>query len=251
MDSRLTLQYLPGDSFLHRLDTRCGLLALCACSMGILHMSPAGMSLFSLLFLVLTLSLGRWKGMVFKALGGWSLLLFALFAVQAFSLEPGARPFAAIPVTFQSLQLASLSCWRLALLLGYATLFTLVTSPRRLEEALAQILRRLPFLPARRIGMMVSLTLRFLPLLLLQAREVRLAFRSRLGEKRRNPVDRLRLFAVPILRKSLVRADELSYALAARGYREDRPIEAEPVPVLHLVYVLGWIGITVIAWWLA
>lgn len=213
-------------------------------------MTPAGMGLFSLLLLPLALSLGRWKWMLFRALGGWSPLLFALFAVQAFSLEPGARPFAAIPVTRESLEVAALSCWRLALLLGYATLFTLVTSPRRLEEALAQILRRFPFLPARRIGMMVSLTLRFLPLLLLQAREVRMAFRARLGEKRRNPVDRLRLFAVPILRKSLVRADELSYALAARGYRDDRPIEAEPVPTLHLAVAMGWIGVTAIAVWM-
>ena len=163
---------------------------------------------------------------------------------------PVRRPFAAIPVTVQSLQLASLSCWRLALLLGYATLFTLVTSPRELEEALAQILRPFPFLPARRIGMMVSLTLRFLPLLLLQAREVRLAFRARLGEKRKNPVHRLQLFAVPILRKSLVRADELSYALAARGYRDDRPVEAEPVPVLHLAVAMVWIGVTAIAVWM-
>lgn len=250
MDTGLTLQFMPGDSFLHRLDARCKLLAVCASGMGILHMNPAGMGLFALLLLALAMSLGPWKGMLFKALKGWSLLLAVLFFVQAFSLEPGIRPFPAMPVTRQSLELAALSCWRLALLLGYATLFTLVTSPRRLEESLAQILRPLPFVPARRIAVMVSLTLRFLPLLLQQAREVKLAFRARLGEQRKNPVDRLRLFAVPILRKSLVRADELSYALAARGYRDDRPIEPEPLPAVHVFAVVAWIGITLLGVWM-
>jgi len=246
MDTKLTLQYIPGDSFLHRLDTRCKLAALCACSMGVLHMPHAGMILFTLLLPVLTLPLGPWRRMISEALRSWSLLLACLFLVQAFSLEPGVRLLDALPVTRRSLETAAVSCWRLALLLGYATLFTLVTSPRKLEEALAQLLRWLPCIPARRIGMMVSLTLRFLPLLLQQAQEVRLAFRARLGEGRRNPLDRLRLLATPILRKSMVRADELSYALAARGYRDDRPISAEPVPRLHLMLLTAWIGIVIL-----
>ncbi len=172
------------------------------------------------------------------------------FSRAGFFPGAGCPVFDVVPVTRRSLETAAVSCWRLALLLGYATLFTLVTSPRKLEEALAQLLRWLPCIPARRIGMMVSLTLRFLPLLLQQAREVRLAFRARLGEGRRNPVDRLRLLATPILRKSMVRADELSYALAARGYRDDRPIAAEPVPRLHLTLLAGWIGIVILGVWM-
>jgi biotin transport system permease protein len=98
---------------------------------------------------------------------------------------------------------------------------------------------------------MVSLTLRFLPLLLHQAEEVRLAFRSRLGGKRRNPLARLRFYAVPILRKSLVRAEELAYALAARGYRDDLPIPAEPIPLGHVLAVAAWTGGVMIGVWIS
>jgi energy-coupling factor transporter transmembrane protein EcfT len=214
-------------------------------------MGPTGLGVFSILFAGIALLLERWKWAPFRALRGWSLLLLLLFAVQAFSLEPSNRLLPWLPATRQSLELAALSCWRLGLLIAYANLFTLITSPRRLEAALTQMLRWLPFVPARRIGMMVSLTLRFLPLLLLQAQEVGQAFRSRLGGRRKNPVDRLRLHALPILRKALVRADELSWALASRGYRDDLPIEAEPVPRRHLVLALAWIGITVMAVWMS
>jgi biotin transport system permease protein len=214
-------------------------------------MGGIGLSAFCGLFLVLTLTLGRWKRMVFGTLRNWGVYLLVLFAVQAFSLEPGTRPIPSIPVTEASLEMAVISCWRLATLIAYATLFTMVTAPRQLEGAVGQILRVLPFLPARRIGIMVSLALRFLPLLLHQAEEVRLAFRSRLGGKRKNPVARLRFYAVPILRKSLVRAEELAYALAARGYRDDLPIPAEPIPTGHAAVAVGWIVITVIGVWVS
>jgi energy-coupling factor transporter transmembrane protein EcfT len=251
MAQKLTLRYIPSDSPLHRFDTRCKLLALCSCSIGILHMSGMGLGAFGALLVVLTLTLGRWKGTVFRAIRGWVPFLLVLFAVQAFSLEPGSRPIPFIPATEARLQIAVISCWRLATLLAYATLFTMVTSPRQLERAVGQTLQLFPFVPARRISMMVSLTLRFLPLLLHQAEEVRLAFRSRLGGKRRNPLDRLRFYAVPILRKSLDRAEELAYALAARGYRDDLVIPAEPVPLVHIAVVVGWIGITVIGVWIS
>jgi biotin transport system permease protein len=219
------------------------------CSMGSLHMSWVALGLFSVQFIALTLMLGRWSRIVFRTLGRWGVFIFILFMVQAFSLEPSARPLPFLPATESSLEIAAISCWRLAVVIAYANLFTLVTSPRELEGAVAQILRVFPFLPARRIGTMVSLTLRFLPLLLTQADEVRFAFRSRLGDQRRNPLDRIRFHAIPILRKSFVRAEELTYALASRGYRDDLPIEAERIPWEHITVVAAWSGITAIGIW--
>ncbi len=251
MDQKLTLQYVPGDSLLHRFDTRCKLLALCTCSIGILNMKGIGLGAFCALLPALSLTLGRWKSMVFRTLMSWGPFLLILFVVQAFSLEPGSQPLPPLPVTQASLKAAMISCWRLAVLIAYATLFTMVTSPRQLEGALTQMLRWFPLLPARRIGIMVSLTLRFLPLLLNQAEEVRMAFRSRLGGKRRNPLARLRFYAVPILRRALTRAEELTYALAARGYRDDLQIPVEPLPVVHFAIVTGWIGAILIGVWIS
>jgi biotin transport system permease protein len=116
---------------------------------------------------------------------------------------------------------AALACWRLGLILGYSVLFTFVTRPREVQEAVVWYLKPFPFFPARRLALMISLTLRFLPLILDQAEEVRAASRARLGDRRKNPLPRMKYFILPVFRRSLLRADELAVGLAARGYRED------------------------------
>lgn len=218
--------------------------------MASLNMSGTGLGILSLLFVILNLTLHRWRSVVFRSLLRWWFFFFLLFSIQAFSLDPSPRPFPGLPITASSLQFAWFSCWRLAVVVAYATLFTVVTSPREIENALAQMLRFIPLIPARRVGTMVSLTLRFLPLLLAQADEVRLAFRSRMGQRRRSPVVVIRFHALPILRKCFLRAEELTFALAARGYRDDLPIAAEPVPLRHAAIVVIWAGIISVGMWM-
>jgi energy-coupling factor transporter transmembrane protein EcfT len=73
---------------------------------------------------------------------------------------------------------------------------------------------------------MMGLVLRFLPLLLDQAREIAAAQRARGVENRKNPLYRLRLATVPLMRRSFQRADELAMAMAARCYSEQgRPLQ--------------------------
>jgi energy-coupling factor transporter transmembrane protein EcfT len=129
---------------------------------------------------------------------------------------------------------ALLSIWRLGLILCYAMLFSMVTRPHELQEAVMWLLRPFPFLPARRIGLMVSLMLRFLPLILDQAEEVQAATRARLGNQRRNPVLRMKYFVLPLFRRSIKRADDLTNALVARGYRDDLPVSFSSLPMKHM-----------------
>ena len=82
---------------------------------------------------------------------------------------------------------------------------------------------------------MVSLTLRFFSLLLDQVEEVRLAYRARLGDRRRNPFRMAKSLGLPILRRSFLHADEVTFALAARGYREDIPFHLPGVPNSHWI----------------
>ena len=128
--------------------------------------------------------------------------------------------------------------FRLALLLCYAILFTAITRPRELQDALVWFLKPIPFLPERRVGLMVSLTLRFFSLILDQAEEVRLAHKARLGERQRNPVRKAKFLALPILRRSLSRAEDVTLALVARGYRDDIPLRLPPLPLIQIIPVL-------------
>jgi energy-coupling factor transporter transmembrane protein EcfT len=69
---------------------------------------------------------------------------------------------------------------------------------------------------------MLSLLVRFLPVILLRAGETADAQRARCVERRRNPAYRLRRFAVPLLRRVFLDADALAAAMDARCHTDHR-----------------------------
>jgi biotin transport system permease protein len=203
-----------------------------------------------LLFSLLALS-GLPPRQFFRDFRSWAIFLFILFLFQAF-FAPGSRLSAVpwIPASKEGLRLGALTCWRLGLILGYAVLFTAVTRPRELQNALVWLLKPVPFLPERRVGLMVSLTLRFFSIILDQAEEVRLAHKTRLGDQHRNPFRKAKFLALPILRRSLFRAEDMTLALAARGYRDDIPLLLPRMNRSHLIPLLAFLTISFFLGWL-
>jgi len=179
----------------------------------------------------------------------WMIFLFLLFLFQAF-FTPGSRlssiPW--LPLSEDGLHLGGLTCWRLGLILSYGVIFSAVTRPRELRDTMIWFLKPIPFLPERRIGLMVSLTLRFFSLILDQFEEVHLAYRARLGDRNRNPVRKAKFLSLPLLSRAFSQAEEITLALAARGYREDiplhlpkmRPFDSIPLLILCGFFVLTW-----------
>jgi len=179
----------------------------------------------------------------------WAILLFILFLFQAF-FTPGHRLSALpwLPISDHGLLMGSLTIWRLALIVSYAVLFTAVTRPRELRDSLIWFLKPFPFLPQRRIGLMVSLSLRFFSLILDQAEEVRLAHRARLGEQNKNPFRKAKLMALPILRRSLSQVEEVTFALAARGYRDDTLPQLPQLAFSNLIPLVIFLGFLIALW---
>jgi biotin transport system permease protein len=180
----------------------------------------------------------------------WAALLLALFLFQAF-FTPGPRPpaFGWLPVSHDGLRLGAFTCWRLGLILSYAILFTAITRPREIQGVLVWLLRPICFLPARRIGLMVSLTIHFFAIILDQAEEVRLAHNARLGDQNHNPFRRAKFLAFPLLRRSFSRAEDVTLALAARGFRDDLPLQLPRPPLSHLVPLLFLIALLLFIRW--
>jgi energy-coupling factor transporter transmembrane protein EcfT len=179
----------------------------------------------------------------------WAIFLFGLFLFQAF-FTPGPRvsAFPWLPVSQDGFRLGSLTCWRLGLILGFSILFAAMTRPRELQNALIWLLKPIPFLPERRVGLMVSLTLRFFSIILDQADEVRLAHKARLGDRNKNPFRRAKFLALPLLRHSFSKADEVTLALVARGYRDDLPHQIQKLPISHLI-PLFFLLLSLVAIW--
>ncbi len=236
MAQRVIFRYVPSDSFLHRWDARCKFLGLLTIAVTLTQMRIEWLAFDGALFLAL-FALSRLPvGSFLRDLRGWLIFLFVLFLFQVV-FTPGTPVAESIPVSREGLRLGGLTSFRLTVLLCYAVLFTAVTRPRELQDALVWFLKPFPFLPGRRIGLMVSLTLRFFTLILGQAEEVRLATQARLGDRQRNPVRKVKFLALPILRRSLSRAEDVTLALAARGYRDDIPLRLPPLPLIQLLPV--------------
>lgn len=250
MAQRIGLHYVPGTSPLHRWDGRCKFFGLLIISATLLP-AKTPWFIFDSILLVGLLILSRLPlKPFFRNLRLWLIFISILFLFQVF-FTPGTRVSSLpwLPISQEGVHLGGFTCWRLGLILSYAILFTGVTRPRELQDSLIWVLKPIPFLSGRRIGLMVSLTLRFFSIILDQAEEVQHAHRTRLGDQIRNPIRRAKSLAFPLLRRSFSRAEEVTLALAARGYRDDLPLQLQKLPIPHLIPLWIFLGVAAFIGW--
>lgn len=189
------------------------------------HALPAGAKMLGLLAVGTGLLLFPSLPVVSMALGV-TLGLYALARLRPREVAPVLRLSAFVLVPLLLVH-AMLSGWgsaleavlRLAVLLLLATLVSLTTRASDMLEALERALRplaRFGVNPAR-LGLLLSLTLRFIPLMAEWLREIQEAQRVRGLES--NPVAVL----VPLLVKTLRTADTLAEAIDARCFDPEDP----------------------------
>ena len=234
--ARIAFHYFPGNSFLHRWDARCKVLGLLIITLSFLQFRASLFILNSIMLIGLFI-LSRFPLKQFlREFRFWAIFLFILFLFQILFTQ-GTRlsllPW--LPVSKEGLALGGITVWRLGLILCYATLFTAVTRPKELQEAITWFIKPVPFLSERRIGLMVSLTIRFFSIILDEAEEVRLAHNARMGDREKNPFRKAKSLGLPLLRRSFSRAEDVTLALAARGYRDDLPLSLSKLPFSHLI----------------
>jgi len=241
--ARIALHYFPGNSPLHRWDARCKFFGLLIVTATLIQTKITWLT-FDTILLIGVLIISRLPlRQFFRDLWIWVIFLFILFLFQAF-FTPGSRlsAYPWLPVNLEGIYLGGFTCWRLGLILGYAVLFTALTRPREIQDTLIWFLKPIPFLPERRIGLMVSLTIRFFSIILDEAEEIRLAHKARLGDQNKNPFRRAKFLALPLLRRSFSRAEDVTLALAARGFRDDLPFHLPKLPLSHLIPLFVLIG---------
>ena len=218
-----SFSYQAGRSLLYRLDARFKLLFLVLISLTSLK---AG--LWALLFLcgglLWILSDARLSLVaVLRELRYFLFLLVVVFAVRALS-TPGEAVFTSklITITREGLVDGVLVCWRLLLIVLLGLLLTATTRPAEIRAAVEWILKPIPAVPAKRIGTMMGLIMRFIPVILNQIKETAEAQRARGVENRKNPVYRLTKLGIPLIRRTFENADHLIVAMESRCYSENR-----------------------------
>jgi energy-coupling factor transporter transmembrane protein EcfT len=101
-------------------------------------------------------------------------------------------------------------------------LFVSTTRPSQIKAAVEWFLTPIPFASGKQLATMLGLVMRFVPVILNQARETADAQRARCVENRKNPIYRIKKMGFPLLRRTFENADRLIFAMEARCYNENR-----------------------------
>ena len=220
-------QYVPSDSWLHCLDPRakvCGLILLLT---GVFMANRPYDWLIWPAVLILCARLAK-TGLRFL-FSSIRTVLFLIIITSVLNLlfaqgEP-IWEWGIFSVSREGIELAWTMALRLVLLVLFANLLTLTTSPMALSDGLERLfspLKRVGF-PAHELAMMMTIALRFIPTLLNETDRVLKAQLARGADLDRGSiVKRMKAF-IPVLVPLFVivfqTADDLAVAMEARCYR--------------------------------
>ena len=219
-------QYYPADSVIHKLDPRVKLFATLIyiislfCFKGIAALLVAT----AFLFAVIKTSKVPFKFMVkgLKAI----MVLMLITALFNLFLTPGEPivQFWIFKITAEGAQNAVLMAIRLTYLILGTSIMTLTTTPNQLTDGLEKSLMPLSKIgiPVHAIAMMMSIALRFIPILIEETDKIMKAQMARganfedgnLIQKAKSMVPLL----IPLFVSAFRRADDLAMAMEARCY---------------------------------
>lgn len=228
MDNMILGRYIPGDSIIHRLDPRSKLLAM---FLLIVISFWANNPITNLLLFVVTgifISLsGVPLSFFIKGLRSMFFLIAFTTIFQLFFISSGQVlwEIGFIKITSHGIEQAGIIFCRFVLIIFYSTLLTLTTMPLSLATAVESLLGPLKRfkVPVHEIGLMLSMSLRFVPTLMDDTIRIMNAQKARgvdFGEG--SIVQKVKAMIpilIPLFATSLKRADSLATAMEARGYQ--------------------------------
>lgn len=228
MDKLILGRYIPGNSLIHRLDPRSKLIAMILYIIIVFWANNFITNLIMLTFTLVVIFLSQVKLSFFfngiKPMVG--IILFTTIFQMLFT--QGGEVFLSlwiIKITSYGLSQAALIFMRFLLIILFSTLLTLTTTPLSLADAVESLLKPLERLkvPAHEIGLMLSLSLRFVPTLMDDTTRIMNTQRARgvdFGEG--NLIQKVKSIIpilIPLFASSFKRADALAIAMEARGYQ--------------------------------
>lgn len=219
--AELTLfSYKTGRTILHETDARVKLLSLVLICLSVLRVYHTGLTVLSCFLALLVVHI---RMPILKALAElkfFLMLVAVIWITRAVSL-PG-NGFSGWPeITPNGAYEATMVCWRLVSVVISGALLVSSTKTWEIKAAMEWFLRPLPGVNEKKLSTMVGLTVRFIPLILVQAEEIDQAHRAR-GIPKRKTIFRLMALSTALIRKVVLRADHLVCAMESRRYTDDR-----------------------------
>ncbi|HFI0071441.1 TPA: energy-coupling factor transporter transmembrane protein EcfT [Streptococcus suis] len=228
MDKLILGRYIPGNSMIHRLDPRSKLLAMFAFLLLIFWANNliTNVLIIAFVFAMVLLSQIRLSFFINGLKPMIGIILFTTFFQVFFT--PGASvlwEFWIFKVSIEGLQQALIIFIRFVLIIFFSTLLTLTTTPLSLADGIESGLAPLKRLkvPVHEIGLMLSMSLRFVPTLMDDTTRIMNAQRARgVDFNEGNLIQKVNSvipILIPLFASSFKRADALATAMEARGYQ--------------------------------
>jgi len=257
-------QYYPTDSVLHRLDPRVKLVGTMVYIISLFVInSPYCYILAAIcLFGIIKVSKVPFK-FIMKGLKSIVILLLFTVSFNLFLL-PGEEIFRLgfIKITMEGLISSIFMGLRLIFLIIGSSLMTFTTTPNQLTDGLETLLAPLNKIkvPVHEISMMMSIALRFIPILLEETDKIMKAQMARGADFESGGLIKRAKGLVPLLVPLFVsafrRANDLAMAMEARCYRggvgrtKMKPLKYRLVDsmayIMMLLYVGAMIGIDIL-----
>lgn len=220
-------QYYQTDSILHRMDPRVKLGGTLLYIISLFLFKNFLGYIIAALFLGMVVKLSKvpFKFMV----KGMKAILFLLLITVAFNLflTPGT-PLIRIwklTITSEGLRTAVFMAIRLTFLIIGSSVMTLTTTPNNLTDGMEKMMRPLRVIkvPVHEVAMMMSIALRFIPILLEETDKIMKAQIARGADfESGNLIKRAKALVpllVPLFISAFRRANDLAMAMEARCYR--------------------------------
>ena len=227
MNGLIIGQYVPGQSYWHKLDPRSKIITTSLFVISSFLVNNLIVMFGFMLLVLLALRLTKLPYSYFlKSLIPILFFVGFTFILQVLFNQEGELLFELgfIKIYTQGLIIATLMSLRLVLVVVISTLLTLTTKPTDLTLALESLFK--PFkkigLPVSELALMISIALRFIPTLLEETQKILKAQASRGVDIRegkfKDKVMQIVSLLVPLFILSFKRADELANAMEVRGY---------------------------------
>lgn len=222
-------QYIPGDSFVHKLDARVKILLsiLYIVNLFLINDFIGYIVIFAFVFLAIKISKIKFK-YIYKGLKPIFILMMITALFNLFLTRGSGEPLFQwwiIKIYEEGIRTAIFMVLRLIFLIIGTSLLTLTTSPIELTDGIEKLLG--PFkkigVPAHELAMMMTIALRFIPTLMDETDKIMKAQKARGADFETGSIIKraksLIPLLVPLFISSFRRADELAMAMEARCYR--------------------------------
>jgi energy-coupling factor transport system permease protein len=221
-------RYQARNSIIHSLDPRTkggGVLILMIAVFAVSTFWGLGLGLaISVIILILSRIGLSDMGRNFKAFLWLFILTFALHLLFDTSERKIFLPYIGMYIGIEAVFQGLFYCGRIALILILSYLFMATTAPMEIADGLERSMKPLRKfkLPTQEIALMISIAFRFVPTFIEEAQRIRDAQICRGARIEGHLLERIKSFSamlIPLFASALRKAELLSLALEARGYR--------------------------------